>query len=75
MKSNDCVVLSIHEATGKDVTMLEEVAYCLNLGGQAGSRLSVYCCNTVGSLQAVDYKGPNIQYVNQGKLVIEVWNL
>ena len=28
---------------------------------------------TVGALQYDDYKGPNKQYVEQGKLVIEIW--
>ena len=29
---------------------------------------------TVGALQAVDYKGPNRQYVEAEKLIIELWN-
>ena len=28
--------------------------------------------NTVGALQSVDYKGPNRQYVEADKLVIEI---
>lgn len=30
--------------------------------------------STVGALQAVDYKGPNRQYVEADKLIIEIWN-
>ena len=29
---------------------------------------------TVGALQYDDYKGPNRQYVEQDKLIIEIWN-
>lgn len=70
------VVLAIHEAGGQDVTMQKELAYSLvSGGGQTGSRVSVYCCDTVGALQAVDYKGPNRQYVESGKLIIEQYEL
>lgn len=69
-------MLAIHEAGGQDVTMQKELAYSLvSGGGQTGSRVSVYCCDTVGALQAVDYKGPNRQYVKSGKLIIEEYEL
>ena len=42
-------------------------------GGQRNAGYLLYQ-ETVGSLQAVDYKGPNRQYVKSGKLIIEIWN-
>lgn len=48
-----------------------------NKGGSYGGVRSVdYLLyqSTVGALQAVDYKGPNRQYVEADKLIIEIWN-
>lgn len=33
----------------------------------------LFYTDTVGALCQDDYKGPNRQYVEQGKLIIEVW--
>ena len=48
-----------------------------NKGGSYGGDLRrwsfVPYSDTVGPLQAVDYKGPNRQYVDADKLIIEVW--
>ena len=41
--------------------------------GGVGSVDYLFYQRTVGALQAVDYKGPNRQYVEADKLVIEVW--
>lgn len=38
-------------------------------GGQRGA---CYCVSTIGSLCYDDYKGPNRQYVCDGKLIIEI---
>jgi len=46
-----------------------------NKGGSYGGGRSVDHLpyqNTVGALQSVDYKGPNRQYVEADKLVIEI---
>ena len=40
-------------------------------GGQRGSRYLLYQ-ETVGALCSDDHKGPNRQYVEQDKLIIEV---
>ena len=40
--------------------------------GGVGSTCHLYYSDTVGSLCQDDYKGPNRQYVNQDKLIIEV---
>lgn len=41
------------------------------MGGQRGSRYLFYQ-DTVGALCQDDYKGPNRQYVEQDKLIIEI---
>lgn len=74
------MVFSIHEAEGQDITFQDDVAYSLVTGGgQTGTGISVrigYLLyqDTVGALQAVDYKGPNRQYVDSDKLIIEIWD-
>ena len=43
-----------------------------DIGGVRNTNHLIYT-DTVGALQYDDYKGPNRQYVDAGKLVIEVW--
>lgn len=43
-------------------------------GGQRGSRYLLYQ-SAVGALCADDYKGPNRQYVDTDKLIIEVCHI
>ena len=59
--------------------MQAETAYALVSGGQTRTGVSgcvghIFYQTTVGALQAVDYKGPNRQYVEAEKLIIELWN-
>lgn len=43
-----------------------------NKGGSYGGERSICYTDKVGALSYDDYKGPNRQYVQQGKLIIEV---
>lgn len=43
------------------------------MGGGVRSAYHLLYTDTVGALCQDDYKGPNRQYVEQGKLIIEVW--
>ena len=54
-----------------DVPGKSRTCGCNNRGGRNIGWL-LYS-DTVGALQYDDYKGPNRQYVNESKLVIEIW--
>ena len=44
-----------------------------DIGGGVRNTNHLIYSDTVGSLQYDDYKGPNRQYVDANKLVVEVW--
>ena len=43
------------------------------MGGERGARHLLYQ-DTIGALQARDYKGVGSQYVNEDKLIIEIFS-
>lgn len=58
-------------SSARSIGYQENVSPCLRGGGSC--RGNLFYSDTVGALQAVDFKGPNRQYVAAGKLVIEIW--